>query len=101
MEGRISTEGRIRRDGLLRTDLPWGSPYKRLDPEVLRDEEGTLVQGHLQKAGKKDHASCCPAGQLTSPISLGWEGAGPTAPLPPGTKGQVLFPSIRHTGKEW
>ena len=100
-EGLAQREGRIRRDGLLRTDLPWGSPFKGLDPQVLRDEEGTLVQGHLQKVGKKDHVSCCSAGQLSSPISWGWEGAGPTAQLLPGTRGQVLFPSTRRTGREW
>lgn len=85
-EGGISTEGgeeRIWRDGLLRTDLPWGSPLKGLDLQTLRDKEGTLVQGHLQKAGKKDHACCCSAGQLSSPVSWGWAGAGPTAQLSP------------------
>lgn len=109
MEGGISTEGGIRRDGLHKTDLPCGSPVKALDPRVLRDEEGTLVQGHLQKAGRKDHAPRCSAGQLSLPISQEWEGAGPTAQLPPGTRGLVLSPStqahqegvVRTDRQEW
>ena len=86
-----------------------GSPLKVLDPQVLRNEEGTLAK---VTSGKRERRTMHPAAQLdSSPYQSprSGRGAGPTAQLPPGTRGLVLSPStqahqegvVRTDRKEW
>lgn len=65
MEGGISTEGGEDQEGWASQDC---LPFQGLDLQIFRDEE-TLVQGHLQKGGRKGPCICCSVGQLSSTIS--------------------------------